>query len=89
MKTAFLPGEEEHRHIFIIPPEDLRNMLKLSTESMTKFRKAVYGLVNAPKKWWGPLKRSVLNHVFDFLGGGDQCWRSGVSATLVPGMSEK
>ena len=34
IKTAFLSGEEEHRGIFILPPEDVRDILKLNPESM-------------------------------------------------------
>ena len=29
MKTAFLSGDEEHRNIFILPPDDVRDILKL------------------------------------------------------------
>ena len=29
---------------------------------MHRLRKAVYGLVNAPKIWWDRLERSLLNH---------------------------
>ena len=34
IKTAFLSGEEEHRGIFILPPEDVRDIMKLNPESM-------------------------------------------------------
>ena len=86
--TAFLSGDGEYRNIFTLPPDDVRDILKLSPESMLSLRKAVYGLVNAPKKWWDRLKRSLQNHGFsscaldpcafvtghvdDLLGGGDE-----------------
>ena len=64
IKTAFLLGDDEHRNIFTLPPDDVRDIVKLSSESMLRLRKAVYGLVNAPKKWWDRLNRSLLNHGF-------------------------
>ena len=47
IKTRFLSGGEEHRNIFILLPDDVREILKLSPESMLRLRKTVYGLVNA------------------------------------------
>ena len=47
IKTAFFSEDEEHRNIFILPPDDVRDILKLSPESLLRLRKAVYGLVNA------------------------------------------
>ena len=47
-EVAFLSGDEEHRNIFILRPDDLRDILKISPESVLRLRKAVYGLVNAP-----------------------------------------
>ena len=38
------------------------DVLKLSPESMVRLRKAVYGFVNTPNKWWDRLKRSLLKH---------------------------
>ena len=64
IKTAFFSRYEEHRNIFVLLPDDVRDTLKLSPELMLRLRKAVYGLAIAPKKWWGPLKRSLLNHGF-------------------------
>ena len=59
--TALLSGNEEHRNIVILPPGDVRDILKLSPESMLRLPKAVYGLVNAPTKWWDRLTRSLPN----------------------------
>ena len=61
--TVFLSRDEEHRNIFILPPDDVRDILRLSPESMLRLRKAVSGLVNSKEKWRDPLKRSLLNHV--------------------------
>ena len=36
----------------------------LDHETVLRFRKAVYGLVNAPKKWWDRLKTSLIEHGF-------------------------
>ena len=62
IKTAFLSGDEDIRNIFISPPDDVRQMLNLDHETVLRLRK--YGLVNAPKKWWDGLKKSLIEHGF-------------------------
>ena len=64
IKTAFLFGNEHVRNIFIAPPDDVRQMLIVEHETVLWLRKAVYGLVNAPKKWWDRLKTSLIRHGF-------------------------
>ena len=64
IKTAFLSGDEDIRNIFISPPDDVRQMLNLDHETVLRLRKAVYGLVNAPKKWCDRLKTSLIKHGF-------------------------
>ena len=64
IKTAFLSGDEDIRNIFISPPDDVRHMLNFDHETVLRLRKAVYGLVNAPKKWWDRLKTSLIKHGF-------------------------
>ena len=49
---------------FISPLDDVRQMLNLDHETVLRLRKAVYGLVNAPKKWWDRLKTSLVKHGF-------------------------
>ena len=64
IKTAFLSGDEDIRKKFISPPDDVRRMLNLDHEKVLRLRKAVYGLVNAPKKWWDRLMTSLIKHGF-------------------------
>ena len=67
IKTAFLSGDEDIRNIrniFISPLDDVRQTLNLDHETVLRLRKAVYGLVNAPKKWWDRLKTSLIEHGF-------------------------
>ena len=64
IKTAFLSGDEDIRNIFISSPDDVRQMLNFDHETVLRLRKAVYGLVNAPKKWWDRLKTSLIEHGF-------------------------
>ena len=64
IKTAFLSGDEDVRNIFIAPLDDVRQMLNADHDTVLRLRKAVYGLVNAPKKWWDRLKKSLIQHVF-------------------------
>ena len=49
---------------FFSPPDDVRQMLNLDHETVLRLRKAVCGLVNAPKKWWDRLKTSLIKHGF-------------------------
>ena len=60
IKTALLSGDEDVRNIFISPPDDVRQMLNIDNETVLRLRKAVYGLENPPKKWWGRLKKSLI-----------------------------
>ena len=46
IKTAFFSRYEEHRNIFVLLPDDVRDTLKLSPGSMLRLRKAVYGLAS-------------------------------------------
>ena len=39
-------------------------MLNLDHETVLRLRRAVYGLVNARKKWWDRLKTSLIKHGF-------------------------
>ena len=39
-------------------------MLDFDHETVLRLGKAVYGLVNAPKKWWDRLKTSLIKHGF-------------------------
>ena len=64
IKTAFLSGDEDIRNFFISPPDDVRQTLNLDHETVLRLRKAVYGLVNVPKKWWDRLKKSLIEHGF-------------------------
>ena len=61
-------------------------MLNLDHETVLRLRKAVYGLVNAPKKCWNRLETSLIQHGFtscaldpcafvhvdDVIGGGNE-----------------
>jgi len=60
IKTAFLSGDHDDREVFILPPPDVAKMLHMSDQEILRLRKAVYGLVNAPRKWWERLRKSLL-----------------------------
>ena len=64
IETAFLRRDEDVRNIFISLPDDVRQMLNVDHETVLRLRKAVCGLVNAPKKWWDRLKKSLIQHGF-------------------------
>ena len=50
-------------NIFIAPLDDVRQMLNVDYETVLRLRKAVYGLVNAPKKWWRDSRNRSSNMV--------------------------
>ena len=60
IKIAFLSGDEDVRNIFIAPLDDVRKMFNVDHETVLRLRKAVCGLVNAPKKWWDRLRKSLI-----------------------------
>ena len=61
---------ELRRHQDSIPewrwsePDDVRQMLNVDHETVLRLRKAVYGLVNAPRKWWDRLKKLLIQNGF-------------------------
>ena len=61
---SVLSGDEDVRNLFIAPLDDVRQILNVDHETVLRLRKAVYGLVNAPKKWWDRLKKSLIQHGF-------------------------
>ena len=65
IKTTFLSGDEEHRDIVILLSGDVGGILKVSPEPMLRLRRAVYGLVNAPKTWWDRLKHGFTSCTLD------------------------
>ena len=60
IKAAFLSGDRDDREVFILPPPDVTKILNMSEHEILRLRKAVYGLVNAPRKWWERLRKSLL-----------------------------
>ena len=64
IQPAFLSADEDVRNIFIAPPDDVRQMFDVDHDTVLRLRKAVYGLVNAPKKRWDRLRKSLIQHGF-------------------------
>ena len=54
-KTAFLLGDPIERDVFVKPPKEA------CTTKIWKLKKTVYGLKDAPRKWYLRLKQSILN----------------------------
>ena len=64
LKTAFLNGDTDldrtgENSIFMQPPADLAKWLKLGPNEAIRLRKAVYGLVDAPRRWYLRLSRAL------------------------------
>lgn len=63
IKTAFLNGDdtEYDRMIFGEPPPDVKDYLGMSQKELFRIRKAIYGLLNAPRKWVEKLWKELRN----------------------------
>ena len=61
IKTAFLNGDdtEYDREIYGEPPEDAKEMLKMTPQQVCRIRKAIYGLLNAPRQWAEKLAKEL------------------------------
>ena len=67
LKTAFLSGDEDPNRkgadaIYMEPPADLKAWLKLGPNEVIRLRKAVYGLVDAPRRWHLRLSQILCVH---------------------------
>ncbi|CAE7758749.1 RE1 [Symbiodinium sp. CCMP2456] len=85
---AFLQGRPYPDKLFCIPCDEVCDAMGIERGSITKLRKACYGLVDAPLEWYrtiaeyfasiGVLRGCISGHVDDFLFGGskqDQGWQ--------------
>ena len=67
IKTAFLNGDDTEyaRQIYGELPDDVKQYLGMSEKELFRIRKAIYGLLNAPRKWveklWKELKKGWLD----------------------------
>ena len=63
IKTAFLQGDdtEEARRVFADPPPDVKENLGMKDTELFRLKKAVYGLLNAPKRWFEKLSRTLCD----------------------------
>lgn len=63
IKTAFLNGDdtEYERKIYGEPPEDVKEYLGMSPQQLFRVKKAVYGLLNAPRRWMDKLAKELEN----------------------------
>ena len=61
IKTAFLNSDptELEREIYGDPPSDVKEELGMNPKDVFRIRKAVYGLLNAPRKWLEKLAREL------------------------------
>ena len=57
IKTAFLNGDETelNRNIYGEPPDDVKEYLGMKSQDLFRIKKAIYGLLNAPRRWFEKL----------------------------------
>ena len=54
-----MQGDEEKRLIYGEVPDDARSMLGLKEDEIVRIRKAGYGLVNAPYRWFKKVEETL------------------------------
>ena len=61
MTTAFLQGDrgESERDVYARPVPELARYLGLTDAQILRLEGAVYGLRNAPRRWWMRVKRDM------------------------------
>eukprot|EP00959_Pyramimonas_sp_CCMP1952_P412318 8640269-Pyramimonas_sp.AAC.1 len=61
VKAAFLRGDlrEEDRNVLAEPVKELREAMRLEHHQCIKLKKSVYGLVNAPRRWWSRARKDM------------------------------
>eukprot|EP00959_Pyramimonas_sp_CCMP1952_P050217 1049458-Pyramimonas_sp.AAC.1 len=61
VKAAFLQGDlgEEDRGVLAETVKELRDAMRLEHHQCIKLKKAVYGLVNAPRRWWSRVRKDM------------------------------
>lgn len=61
IKTAFLNGDDTklERSIYGDPPGDVKQYLGTSEQQLFRVRKAIYGLLNAPRKWFNKITKEL------------------------------
>ena len=64
--SAFLQGEEIEREVFLRPPRDV-----CDKQEIWKLRKCIYGLTDAPRRWYTNIKKTLLK-----LGGSQSAYDS-------------
>ena len=58
MEAAFLNGENMERLLYARPPQDLK---KQDPRGLWKLKKAVFGLTEAPRRWWLRIRKDLLS----------------------------
>jgi len=61
LKTAFLQGELYEEKIYWTPPEGFRKYYDIQPDEVCIARKSIYGLADAPRKWYEKLANTLMN----------------------------
>ena len=74
-KGAFLQGTELKREVSIIPTPELAEAYQLEPHQLLLLRKAVYGLIDAPKEWYDCVHEAFLEMGWLSVGLEPCFWR--------------
>ena len=85
---AFLQSREYPDQLFCIPTPEICEALGIPADSVTKVRRACYGLVDAPLEWWRSVDGFLRDLGFERLWSDSCCWvlrHNGVLKGVVSG----
>ena len=72
--AAFLQGRECPYDLYCVPTPELCEAMQIPKESVTRLRKACYGLVQAPYEWYETVREYLLSIGFYQCGADPCCW---------------
>ena len=74
VSAAFLQGRECSQNLYCIPTPELCSAMGIPKESVTRLRKACYGLVQAPYEWYETVRSFLLEIGFFQCATDPCCW---------------
>ena len=88
VSAAFLQGRECPHDLYCIPTPELCKEMGIPAESVTRLRKACYGLVQAPYEWYETVRAYLLSIGFYQCAADPCCWvleKEGVTHAVISG----